>query len=103
MEPATKQAALDKLAKIDVMVGYPDVWRNYDGLRSRPTISTAMSRAPRVQCRLWHGRPRQAGQPQEVEHEPADVNAYNGGAKLQIVFPAGILQPRCSIPRPTMP
>jgi putative endopeptidase len=29
MSPPTKQAALTKLSKMDVMVGYPDVWRIY--------------------------------------------------------------------------
>ncbi len=36
MAPATKLAALDKLARMDVMVGYPDKFRDYSGLRVDP-------------------------------------------------------------------
>ncbi len=39
MSPATKTEALTKLGKMQVMVGYPDKWRDYSGLqagRQRP-------------------------------------------------------------------
>src|SRR3546814_15134598 len=36
MAPSTKEAALAKLDKMDVMVGYPDKWRNYSGLTLDP-------------------------------------------------------------------
>ncbi|HEY0597617.1 M13 family metallopeptidase, partial [Sphingopyxis sp.] len=36
MAPATKDAALAKLAKMDVMVGYPDKWRDYSALKIDP-------------------------------------------------------------------
>ena len=55
MSAATKKAAVDKLAKMDVMVGYPDKFRDYSALRSRPTTSTAMSsaRAPSSAPTTW--------------------------------------------------
>src|SRR3546814_19551600 len=37
MAPETKTAALAKLDKMDVMVGYPDKWRDYSGLKVDPT------------------------------------------------------------------
>src|SRR3954447_23729301 len=36
MSAATKKAAVDKLAKMDVMVGYPDRFRDYSALEIRP-------------------------------------------------------------------
>ena len=70
---ATKQAALTKLAKMDVMVGYPDKFRDYSKLamkRGRPL------RQRQAQLGLRMGlsaeRPRQAGRPQEVGDEPGD-------------------------------
>src|SRR3546814_1526690 len=36
MAPSTKEAALAKLDKMDVMVGYPDKWRDYSGLTLDP-------------------------------------------------------------------
>ena len=39
MSPSTKEAALAKLAKMNVMVGYPDKWRDYSGLAIEPTTS----------------------------------------------------------------
>ena len=47
MGDATKKAALTKLAKMDVMVGYPDKFRDYSKLTMRPTICTATSSAAR--------------------------------------------------------
>ena len=94
MEPATRQAALDKLAKIDVMVGYPDVWRNYDGLEIRAddlygnVVRGAAFNAAYGMEDL--GKPVNRA---KWSMNPQIVNAYNAGAKLQIVFPAGILQP----------
>ncbi len=37
MSPETKTAALDKLSKMDVMVGYPDKWRDYSTLTIDPS------------------------------------------------------------------
>ncbi len=36
MAPETKAAAFSKLEKMDVMVGYPDKWRDYSGLKIDP-------------------------------------------------------------------
>src|SRR3546814_1787436 len=36
MAPATKEAALAKLDRMDVMVGYPDKWRDYSALKLDP-------------------------------------------------------------------
>ncbi len=94
MSPPTKQAALTKLSKMDVMVGYPDFWRNYSGLKieagdlyGNVERAAAFNEAydmedlgKKVNRKKWGMTPQ-------------TVNAYNGGGENKIVFPAGILQP----------
>jgi putative endopeptidase len=93
MSEATKTAALEKLAKMDVMVGYPDKWRDYRGLAVNPNdlygnakrsgvFNAAYNMSflgKKVDRKLW-------------AMNPQTVNAYNGGLENKIVFPAGILQ-----------
>ena len=43
MSPKTKQAALDKLAKMGEKVGYPDIWRDYSKLLSSIACSSSSS------------------------------------------------------------
>ncbi len=93
MSAPTKLAALDKLNKMDVMVGYPDQFRNYDAMQ--------------VDAGDLYGNVQRAGQfnadyamsdlGKKVDRKkwgmnPQTVNAYNGGLENKIVFPAGILQ-----------
>jgi putative endopeptidase len=100
MSPATKQAALAKLAKIDVMVGYPDKWRDFSGVTIKPDdLYGNVVRAARFNAAY---EMEDLGKPVDRKKwsmTPPTVNAYNGGAKLQIVFPAGILQPPLFDPR----
>jgi len=94
MSPPTKKAALTKLSKMDVMVGYPDFWRNYAGLTVTPgdlygnvQRATAFNQAYAME---------DLGKPVNRKKwgmTPQTVNAYNGGGENKIVFPAGILQP----------
>lgn len=94
MSAPTKQAALAKLARIDVMVGYPDKWRDYSALAIKPDdLYGNVTRAARFNAAY---EMEDLGKPVNRKKwgmNPQTVNAYNGGAKLQIVFPAGILQP----------
>ncbi|MBO9603228.1 MAG: M13 family metallopeptidase [Novosphingobium sp.] len=93
MAPETKQAALDKLARMDVMVGYPDTFRDYAKLTLSPTDlygnverSTAFEYAYKME---------DLGKPVDRKKwsmTPQTVDAYNGGLENKIVFPAGILQ-----------
>jgi putative endopeptidase len=94
MSEATKAAALEKLAKMEVMVGYPDKFRSYAALQISPTdLYGNIQRAgafnaayqmsflgKKVDRKLWGMNPQ-------------TVNAYNGFLENKIVFPAGILQP----------
>lgn len=94
MSPATKQAALEKLAKMDVMVGYPDKWRDYGPLQvSAGDLYGNVERANRFNTDYTMSH---LGKPVDRKlwaMTPQTVNAYNGGLENKIVFPAGILQP----------
>jgi putative endopeptidase len=94
MSEPTKKAALDKLSRMDVMVGYPDKFRDYSALNIDPTdLYGNVQRAQRFNADYDM---EDLGKP--VNHKkwgmnPQTVNAYNGGGENKIVFPAGILQP----------
>ncbi len=77
------------------MIGYPDKWRNYDALvvdrvsylgnAARATVFEAKRRLARI------GKPVDKS---EWGMSPPTVNAYYNAQLNQMVFPAGILQPR---------
>jgi putative endopeptidase len=93
MADATKTAALDKLSKMDVMVGYPDKFRDYSALQIDPNdLYGNVSRAQEFNAAY-----ALEDLDKKVDHKkwgmnPQEVNAYNGGGENKIVFPAGILQ-----------
>lgn len=94
MAPATKQEALVKLAKMDVMVGYPDKFRDYSKLVLKP--DDLIGNVQRVSANEWDYERAKLGKPVDRSlwgMTPQTVNAYNGGLENKIVFPAGILQP----------
>ncbi len=93
MAPATKEAALAKLAKMDVMVGYPDKWRDYSGLKIDP--ADLYGNVKRSAAFEYAYGLADLGKPVDRKKwamNPQEVNAYNGGLENKIVFPAGILQ-----------
>jgi putative endopeptidase len=94
MSPATKQAALEKLANYKVMVGYTTEWRDYAGLTIR--ADDLFGDAERARAANWAFD--RSLLPQRVDRNiwhmtPQTVNAYNSGAEVEVVFPAAILQP----------
>jgi putative endopeptidase len=94
MSEPTKQAALEKLAKMDVMVGYPDKWRDYSGV----TADAADLYGSVVSATRFNAEYQMSFLGKPVDRKlwgmtPQTVNAYNGGLENKIVFPAGILQP----------
>jgi putative endopeptidase len=93
MSPETKKAALEKLAKMEVMVGYPDKWRDYSKLKV--DVNDLYGNVERSAQFEWEYQLSDLDKP--VDHKkwsmtPQTVNAYNGGLENKIVFPAGILQ-----------
>ena len=93
MGAATKQAALTKLAKMDVMVGYPDKFRDYSKLTMK--ADDLYGNIKRSAAFEWQYQLDDLNKPVDRKKwamSPATVDAYNGGLENKIVFPAGILQ-----------
>ncbi|HEX6742422.1 MAG TPA: M13 family metallopeptidase, partial [Sphingomicrobium sp.] len=94
MGEATKKAALTKLAKMDVMVGYPNKFRDFSKLVMKP--DDLYGNIKRSNVFEWDYALEDLNKPVDRKKwamSPATVNAYNGGLENKIVFPAGILQP----------
>ena len=94
MTPATKQKALEKLATINVKVGYPNKWKDYSSVSiSRDDYFGDAIRASRFGVAdNW----KTIGKPVDRSRwgmTPPTSNAYYDGTMNEIVFPAGILQP----------
>src|SRR5256885_8335820 len=93
MSEATKTAAVDKLGKMDVMVGYPDKFRDYGPLTVDPNdLYGNVARAQRFNADYALEDLDKAVDHKKWGMNPQEVNAYNGGGENKIVFPAGILQ-----------
>ncbi len=94
MGEGTKVKALEKLAKFDPKIGYPDVWRDYSNLNiSGEDLIADMKESRRF---FTHRNRSKLGQPidrNEWGMNPQRVNAYYNPTKNEIVFPAAILQP----------
>jgi len=94
MSAPTKAAALEKLEKMDVMIGHPDTWREYGSLQVTPAslydnaVAATEFNADYAMSDL--GKPVDR---KKWVMNPQTVNAYNGGLENKMVFPAGILQP----------
>ncbi|AXK42891.1 M13 family metallopeptidase [Erythrobacter aureus] len=94
MTPETKQAALEKLARMDVMVGYPEEFRDYSQLPMSPDdLFGNMVRATRFNADYQMSDLGKPVDRSKWAMNPQTVNAYNGGLENKMVFPAGILQP----------
>ncbi len=93
MSTATKQKALAKLAAFRPKIGYPDKWRNYDGLVIND--NTYFENVKNVGKWNYDFMISQLGKPVDRERfgmTAPTVNAYYGATLNEIVFPAGILQ-----------
>lgn len=95
MSGATKEKALEKLSALKVKIGYPDKWKDYDGI----TIDPAKSYQENVlEAAKWYSRDNisKFGKPVDKEEwhmTPQTVNAYYSPVSNEICFPAAILQP----------
>ncbi len=93
MTPATKAKALEKLARMQPMIGAPEKWPQYEGLQ----INSSDYAGNWLRAALWHSARQVKDLDAPVERgrwrtSPHIVNAFAGGLN-QIIFPAGILQP----------
>ena len=93
MSDATKQAALTKLDKMQVMVGYPEKFRDYSQLVMKG--DDLYGNVKRSSAFEYDYQLSELGKPVDKKKwgmSPATVDAYNAFFENKIVFPAGILQ-----------
>ncbi len=93
MSAETKQRALAKLHAFTKKIGFPDKWKNYDGLVIKRDDFIGNLR----RCNQWQYEDNinKLGKPidkTEWQMTPPTVNAYYSPPKNEIVFPAGILR-----------
>jgi putative endopeptidase len=94
MGDETKARALEKWASFTPKIGYPDVWREWDGLQ----VGRQSYLANRLSGMAFNNRYMldKIGKPvdrNEWGMPPQMVNAYYRATANEIVFPAAILQP----------
>jgi endothelin-converting enzyme/putative endopeptidase len=94
MGPETKKKALEKLAKFNVKVGYPDKWKDYSKVQiTRASFWNNYVAGAEFNVEDDHA---QIGKPVDRTRwamTPPTSDAYNNFQENEIVFPAGILQP----------
>ncbi len=94
MSKRTRKNALVKLESIEAMIGYPDVWKGYQGLViTRDSLYDNALRATKRAILLDLAKIGTAADRSEWHMTPQTVNAYYSPQTNQIVFPAGILEP----------
>jgi len=93
MSAETKARAIAKLYAYTKKIGYPDKWKNYDGLQiKRNDFLGNLQRANQWQYKDNISRLGKAVDKTEWNMSAPTVNAYYSPAKNEIVFPAGILR-----------
>ncbi|HYC38474.1 MAG TPA: M13 family metallopeptidase [Usitatibacter sp.] len=94
MGPETRTRALEKLAAMEVKVGYPDKWRDYSkaDVGAYSFVENWM-RANQYDMAYDLAKIGKPIDRTEWWMAPNMVNAYYDPSKNEIVFPAGILQP----------
>ena len=93
MSDVTKVQAKEKLAAINVKIGYPNKWRDYSSLKIKNDYYYAnILRANEFD---FDDMLSKIGKPVDKEQwfmNPQTVNAYYSASMNEICFPAGILQ-----------
>ena len=93
MDDKTKEGALKKLLKLDNKVGYPKVWRSYDGIvLDRKSYLKNLQATTVFETEYELAKIGKPVDLNEWSMTPSTVNAYYNPQKNEIVFPAGILQ-----------
>lgn len=94
MGDSTKQRALEKLAAMQVKVGYPDQWIDYTSLQiSRDSYIQNIWNANAFEFKRTLDKVDKPIDKSEWVMTPQTVNAGYVPSKNEIVFPAAILQP----------
>jgi predicted metalloendopeptidase len=93
MDSKTKIEAEKKLSRINNKVGYPQVWRSYEGLKlDRKSFLQNLQTAEKFDTQYELNKIGKAVDPNEWYMTPSTVNAYYDPQRNEMVFPAGILQ-----------
>ena len=92
LEGKTRQRALEKLAAMGHLIGYPKKWRTYDFALGAVHGSNTLA-ARRFELARELGKVGKPFDRSEWLITPPTVNAYYTDNANQMVFPAGILQP----------
>jgi putative endopeptidase len=93
MSADTKTKALEKLHAFRPKIGYPEKWKNYDGMKI--TRTTYFENQKSAGAWRYNEMVNRLGKPvdrTEFGMTPPTVNAYYSPTMNEIVFPAGILQ-----------
>jgi putative endopeptidase len=94
MTPDTKKQALEKLAKFNTKIAYPDKWRDYTGLVIKPDdLLGNVQRAERFESDFQVAKLGKPVDRTEWLMTPQTVNAYYTPLMNEIVFPAAIMKP----------
>jgi putative endopeptidase len=94
MSDETKEKAHEKLATINVKIGYPDKWRDYSSLEVEADTYLANVMRSRVfNAEYRRNKINKPVDKAEWYMPPQMVNAYYSPSMNEIAFPAAILQP----------
>lgn len=94
MSEPTKKTALEKLTNTKVLIGYPDIWRDFSKLRITPEsyLRNAIM-AEEFSTDYWLGKLSEPTSRDDWFMYAQTVNAYNDPNRLVVCFPGAILQP----------
>ncbi|SVA30873.1 uncharacterized protein METZ01_LOCUS83727 [marine metagenome] len=99
MSEETKVKALDKLGKLNVKIGYPEIWDDYEDLELRSDdLFGNLKRAAEFEFLEAIEKLTEKVDRRKWAMSPQTVNAYFSPTKNEIVFPAAYLQPPNFIP-----
>ncbi|MFJ9362909.1 M13 family metallopeptidase [Nocardia sp. NPDC101769] len=94
MSQPTRDAALVKLGKMGVKIGYPDKWEDYTGLKiTRGQLVQSLRAANVFGAKKMFDKLDKPVDKTEWGMTPQTVNAYYQPVNNEIVFPAAFLQP----------
>jgi predicted metalloendopeptidase len=98
MNAITKKAAVEKLRKINIKIGYPDNWRDYSAMVVGSKAEGADYFGNMESIAKWRFQEDLKDLQKPVDKSrwgmtPQTVNAYYNASFNEIVFPAAILQP----------
>ncbi|MEU6580707.1 M13 family metallopeptidase [Nocardia sp. NPDC046763] len=94
MSQPTRDAALVKLSKMGVKIGYPEKWEDYTGLKiTRGQLVQSLRAANVFGAKKMFDKLDKPVDKTEWGMTPQTVNAYYQPVNNEIVFPAAFLQP----------